>query len=166
MLIPSVFKKNDFPERLSWPLRSELNIKLLARKHTKGRITYVAAGSQSSLSDSLSLFLQTRWPQMFCTAWTTAAAGGIPCKNSQLLVQTKQTKVYGANTQRSWSLWFDCTLARKHDSNHPVLQIRCIVRNTKRRGSLKILKCWFDLYIIMVTWAEIANMSATLHTIK
>lgn len=33
---------------------------------------------------------------------------------SVLLVQCKQTKFYGANTERSWSLQFDCTMTGKH----------------------------------------------------
>lgn len=43
-----------------------------------------------------------------------------------LLVQCKQTKFYGANTERSWTLRFDCTMTEKHGFIYPVVPVRCL----------------------------------------
>lgn len=43
-----------------------------------------------------------------------------------LLVQCKQTKFYGANTERSWTLQFDCTMTEKHGFIYSVVPVRCL----------------------------------------
>lgn len=77
----------------------------------------LSTGSYSSAH--LDCFPHTSLPQMFCTAppfvrLELAVAEGIPCKILRLSSWFNvNTQVCGANTERSWSLQFDCAMTKK-----------------------------------------------------
>lgn len=55
-------------------------------------------------------------------------ASAIRIYSSDLLVQRKQTKFYGANTEGSRFLQFDCTMTESHGFIYPLLPVRCLWR--------------------------------------
>lgn len=55
-------------------------------------------------------------------------ASAIRIYSSDLLVQRKQTKFYGANTEGSRFLQFDCTMTETHGLIYTLLPVRCLWR--------------------------------------